>query len=427
MQRLTLFIILFLHSLQAGAQDVPRPAKPQDAPVLLRNATVHTGNGQVLENTSVLFDKGKIAQIGNAIAAPAGALELDLRGKHLWPGLIAANTQLGLEEIEAVRATRDAHETGKINPNARALVAYNTDSRVTPTVRSNGILIAQIVPTGDLISGSSSIVQLDAWNWEDAAMKADDGVHLFWPGMTIHSFPWSPPAEEQKKKMEERLAAIDVAMNEARTYLQVKQAGQIKKTDLRWEAMIPVLEKKSTLFIHAEGEKEITASVAFALRHQVRMVLVGGADCWRVTELLKQHDIAVILQETHSLPTREDDPIDIGSRLPKILQDAGVRYCLSKDPFWDVRNLPFVAGTAVAHGLTREQALRSITLGAAEILGIADRCGSIETGKDATLLVTSGDLLDMRTAAVEMAFIQGRLIDLGNKQKDLYQKFRSRP
>jgi imidazolonepropionase-like amidohydrolase len=408
------------------AQDVPTPAPAQSAPVLLKNATVHTGNGQVLQNTSVLFDNGKIVQIGVGINAPSGTKEMDLTGKHIYPGLVATNTTLGLDEIEAVRATRDNREPGKINPNMKALVAYNTDSRVTPTVRSNGVLVAQVVPSGELFSGTSCVVQLDAWNWEDAAYLADDGVHLFWPGMSLSQSPLAPPLDEQKKNRADRLSDIDVAMNQSRNYWMVKKAGTVKDIDQRWEAMIPVLEKKRPIYIHADGEKEISAAIAFSLRHEVRIVIVGGADCWRVVDLLKAHRIPVILQETHAVPQRADDPIDIASRLPKILLDAGVPFCISKDGFWDTRNLPFVAGTAVAHGLTKEEALRSITLSAAEILGIADKCGSVETGKDANLLITAGDLLDMRTATVEVAFIQGRQIDLGNKQKDLYKKFRNR-
>jgi imidazolonepropionase-like amidohydrolase len=207
--------------------------------------------------------------------------------------------------------------------------------------------------------------------------------------------------------------------------VKAKSTGEKIETDLRWEAMIPVLERKRQVFIHAQTEKEITAAVSFSLSHNLRMVLVGGAESWRVSKLLADHKVSVVLNETHSLPLRNDDDIDLPFRLPSILQKAGVRFCISKGPFWDSRNLPFQAGTAVAHGLGKEEALRAITLSPAEIGGIADRTGSIETGKDANLIVTKGDVLDMKTAEVELAYIQGRKIDLGNKQKDLYKKFRT--
>lgn len=408
------------------AQSLPTPAPAQSQPILLKNATLHLGNGTVIAPGDLLFLEGKIVEIGTVTKNLTDAKVIDLSGKHVYPGFIAPNTQIGLSEIEAVRATNDFAETGEINPNVRAIIAYNTDSRVTPTIRSNGVLLTQVTPTSGLFSGTSTIVQLDAWNWEDAGYLKDDGVHLNWPRMRFNDAPWAPPVEEQKKNARENQEKLDRAMTDAKAYAAAKKAGTLTQTDLRWEALLPVLEKKKPLYIHASDEKQIQAAVAFAVQHDLRMVLVGGADAWRVTELLRQRDIPVILHKTHALPVTEDDAVDQMYHTPKMLQDAGVRFCLSHQEFWNQRNLPFIAGTAAAYGLTPEQALSSITLSTAQILGIADRTGSLETGKDANIIVSTGDVLDMRTSQIEYAWIQGRQIDLGNHQTDLYKKYKDR-
>ena len=419
------FFLIFSRSLPG--QSVPAPGAAQDKTIILRNATLHLGNGKTIEKGDLVFSKGKIMEVGSVTQNYPTAEEIDLNGKHVYPGLIATNTQIGLNEIEAVRSTRDNDETGAINPNARSLIAYNTDSRVTPTLRSNGILIAQIVPTGGLVSGTSSVVQLDAWNWEDAAYQTDNGVHLWWPWMGIQSWPGSPAADEQKEKIAESLQKIEQLIQDARAYHKAKIAGKLKESDLRWEAMTPVLEGKTQLFIHADAQKQMGAVIEFVLRHKLKAVLVGAADARFFTRELIENNIPVILRKTHSLPRNEDDPVDFSFTTPKMLEDAGVLYCLSSEGFWDQRNLPFLAGTAAAYGLTKEQALRAISLNAAKILGMDAQTGSLEAGKDANLVVSKGDLLDMRDSQVELAFIQGRKIDLGNKQKDLYEKFRIKP
>lgn len=419
-----LLILLLGIATQLSAQSVPAPGPKQTLPIIFQEATIHTGTGEVLENASLLVVDGKIVEVGKVTQAFKNAEVINLKGKHIYPGFIAPATTIGLDEIEAVRATRDFRETGEINPNVRAIIGYNTDSRVTPTIRSNGILLAQISPRGGLFGGTSSVVQLDAWNWEDAAYKMDDGVHLYWPRMRFREGWWAPPIEEQKKRSAENLGKIEEAMLSARSYFELKQEGKVTQVDLRWEALAPVLAKEKPIFIHAHDEKQIMSAVAFANRHEVKMILVGGRDAWRVTELLKENEIAVILDQVHSLPATDDDDIDIIYRQPKMLQVAGILYCLGMRDFWNTRNLPFQAGTAAAYGLTPEEALATITLNTAKILGIDDRTGSIEVGKDANLIVSSGDALDMRTSNIEMAFIQGRKVNLANRQKDLVEKFR---
>ena len=405
------------------AQDVPTPAPAHKGSLLLENATIHVGDGSVIARGNVLVVDDKIAAVGVTEGLPADLERIDLAGKHLYPGLIAPITQLGLTEIEAARATNDQSEVGSINPNVRALISYNTDSRVTPTVRSNGILLAQITPDGDLLKGLSSVVQLDAWSWEDASYLPDDAVHLDWPSQQISVYPGAPPREEQEKRLKERMQLIENAMRDARTYAVAKAATTLPKTDLRWEAMIPVFERKKAIWISANTEKDIRSALEFAERQQVRMVLVGGADAWLLSDLLRQYQVPVVLRKPHSLPRTEDDPVDLPYNTPRILFKAGVLTCLSMDSYWNYRNLPFQAGQTVASGLTKEEALQMITLNTAKILGIDARTGSIAVGKDANLLVSTGDLLDVRTSQVELAWIQGRKIDLGNKQKDLNAKY----
>jgi imidazolonepropionase-like amidohydrolase len=421
-----LFSLLTFHCslfTWATAQSVPTPAPIHKGNLLLENATIHIGNGTVIEKGNVLIVDDKIQAVGTTDNLPATLTRIDLTGKHIYPGLIAPITQLGLSEIEAVRATNDRTEIGHINPNVRAIISYNTDSRVTPTVRANGILLAQITPDGELLKGHSTVVQLDAWTWEDAAYAMDDALHLAWPSQQISTNPHAAPREEQEKRIKERMAQIENAFRDARAYAEAKAANKLTKTDLRWEAMLPVLNGSKSVWIEANSEKDIRTALEFALRHQLKMVLVGGADAWLLSDLLRQYQIPVVLNKPQSLPRAEDDPVDLTFRAPMVLHQAGILTCLSMDNFWNYRNLPFQAGQAVAAGLDKEIALQLITLNTAKILGIDKRTGSIEAGKDANIVVSSGDLLDMRTSQVEMALIQGRKIDLGNKQKDLNAKF----
>lgn len=426
MNKLILTLAIVGLAVLGVAQSVPTPAAPQKAPILLTNGYLHIGNGKVIEKGNVLIQDGKLTAVGATGSEVAGVQTVDLQGKHVYPGLIAPVTQLGIDEIESVRATDDRSEAGAINPNARAIVGYNTDSRVTPTVRSNGILIAQIAPQGGLFPGTSSIVQLDAWNWEDATYQLDDALHMNWPRMNVWDAWWAPPAEKQKQQIKENVARINKFMDQAVAYQKLKESGRDYKTDLRLEAMIPVLKKEQDLFIRANSEKQIRAALAFAFRYDLNMVLVGGADSWLVAQELRENKIPVILRATQNLPRHSESDLDQPYKTPALLAAEGVSFCLSNGGFWQQRNLPFQAGQAVAFGLGKERAVQAITLDAARILGIDDRTGSLEPGKDANLIVSEGDLLDYRSSNVVHAFIQGREIDLGNKQKSLYEKFQPR-
>jgi imidazolonepropionase-like amidohydrolase len=424
------FLVGFLFTATTFAQGpvVPVPAPVQAKKIVLTGGIAHVGNGQVIENSVIVLDGGKIAAIGDGRTLKVDArdaLIFDINGKHVYPGLIAAATALGLSEIAAVRATQDRNETGDLNPNVRSIIAYNTDSEVLPTLRSNGLLMAQITPQGGIISGQSSIVQLDAWNWEDATTKADDGIWLNWSQMFTFEGWWAEQGGiKPNEKYSEQVDMIKAFFEEAKAYCQSKNHSE---ANLKMEAMCGLFSGTKKLYVNVNYVKEIVDVVNFAKSYGVQLVISGGTDAWKVADLIKENRVAVIVNQTHSLPNREDEDFDLPYRLPKLLQDAGIPYCITigagYDGYWQQRNLPFQAGTAAAFGLTKEQALSAITLNAAKILGIEQSVGSLEQGKDATLIISKGDVLDMRSSLVEYAFIQGRQIDLDNKQKALYRKF----
>jgi imidazolonepropionase-like amidohydrolase len=312
-----------------------------------------------------------------------------------------------------------------MNPSVRSIVAYNTDSHVPPTVRSNGILLAQIVPEGGRISGQSSVVELDAWNWEDAAYKMDMGMHLRFPSVNSISFDFLQGSISMRKneKYPAEMAELDAFFKEAIAY--AKNANPLPK-NLKMEAMKGVLAGTSTLFIHANTVKEITEGVLFGKKYGCKTVIVGGKDSWMITDILKANNVAVVLSEVQDLPSRNDDDIDQPFKTPAMLKAAGVTFCMSVSGGWQTRNLPLMAGHAVGFGLAYEDAITAITSDAAKILNIDSTVGTLEVGKDATLIITEGDVLDMRTSKVAQAFIRGKDIDLDNKNKQLHRRFKTK-
>ncbi len=415
--------ILFIGTLIG--QQTPAPAQSQ--PVLITGATAHLGNGEVIENSVIGFEAGKLTVVGQADVQTDNSKnwkKIDATGKHIYPGLIAPNSQIGLVEIGAVRATRDADEVGNINPNLRSIIAYNTDSKVTPTVRSNGILIAQVVPTGGSISGTSSVVELDAWNWEDAAYKLDDGVHLNWPAMMSWT-GWREgnPRRIKNKKYQEQVGEVKQFLAEARAYCQ---QSSVDDTNLKLAAMCGLFNQTSKLFIHVDDAEGITTVIPLKKEYSMDIVIVGGRDSYRAAELLAKHKIPVILSQTQSLPYHHDDDIDQPFKTPKMLHDAGVLFAIGGEGYWQQRNLPFQAGQSVGFGLPMEVAIQAMTQNTATILGIDKTVGTLEKGKDATLIISTGDVMDMRTSNIEQAFIRGKDISLDNKQKALYRKFREK-
>jgi imidazolonepropionase-like amidohydrolase len=406
------------------------PAPSQDHPIALKGATIHTVSGETISDGIVLFDDGIITSIAKDMALPDETEVIELTGKHVYPGFIAAYSGLGLIEISAVRATLDFAETGDVNPDVRAQVAFNPGSELIPVARANGITLALSVPSGGLISGISALMMMDGWTWEDMAIKSPVGLHVNWPDMRIS--PNSKKSEqEQKKERDDQIEKIYQAFANARAYLKAKEAEEHKgtpyhDTDSRWEAMIPVLKGKIPVFVGANEITQIEAAIDWASEENIKMVLVGGYDAWRVTDLLKERDVPVIITEIHRLPMRRWEGYDTPFILPLKLHEAGIKFCIAgSGSSFDAaseRNLPYHAATAAAYGLPKDEALKSVTLYPAQILGVSEQVGSLEVGKDATLIVTDGDPLEIMTQ-VEMEFIQGREVDLTSRHTQLYEKY----
>jgi len=413
----------------ATAQDNISPAKPNNGLIFIKNATVHTGTGEVLEHATIQINKDKIEKIGTDIAIPAGDVKVyDATGKHVYPGLIISNTNTGLREISnQVRGTNDYREIGELNPNVKSIVAYNADSKIINTFRSNGILLGNIVPEGFLITGSSSVVQFDAWTWEDAAYKTNNGIHFNMPSLLNRPNRTGQPRGDQPDPVK---LALDRIQQVKDFFMQAKAYNQTAKpaaANLKFEAVKGLFDKSQRLFIHCNLVKEMLVAIDFVKEFNFEVTIVGGSESFQIPELLKQHNISVILQQMHSLPTLDDDDIDQPFKTPAVLQKAGVLFAITdEDETTTGRNLMFNAGEASSYGLSKEEALQAITLSAAKILGIADRTGSIEVGKDANIIISEGDILDMRTSVVVKAFIQGRDIDLNDKHKELNEKYKAK-
>jgi len=410
------------------------PAPKQTHPIALTGATVHMVSGDNLEAATVLFAKGKIVAIGHNLALPDSTQTLDVTGKHIYPGLISANTEIGLVEVSAVRATRDYAETGDINPNVRAEVSFNPDSELLPVTRANGITLALSMPAGGLISGTSALMMLDGWTWEDLTLKAPVALHVNWPDMRLQpERPGGKSRKEQKAALDKKLERLKDAFRQARAYRKARSAEKsgaaIHDSDLRWEAMLPALDKQIPVIVHADDILQIEAAVDWAVAEDIRLVILGGYDAWRVTDLLKEHQVPVVVAGTLRLPERRWEAYDLPFTVPNKLYEAGISFCIASDggPFESAheRNLPYHAAMAAAYGLPKDEALKAVTLYPAQILGVADQVGSLEKGKDATLIVTDGDPLEIETR-VEREFIQGREIDLHSRHTQLYEKYREK-
>jgi len=428
------FSILSFCFLAANAQETVYPAPKQTQPIAITGATVHVGNGQVLNNATVVMVDGKITAVGTNVNIPAGAQRIDATGKHVYPGLILSSTNLGLVEVPSVRATNDVQEIGDMNPDVRSITAYNVDSKIINTLRSNGILLANIVPEGGLLSGTSSVVQLDAWTPHDAAYKTDQGVHFNMPSLLprpegrFGGFGrGGGPNANQTDPVKEGLEKVEQLKSFFRQAKAYNSETTHEQTNLKFESVKGLFDKSQKLYIHANTVKQMLVALDFVKDFGFDVVIVGGSDSWQIADLLKQNNVSVILEQMHSLPTATDDDVDQPYKTPAMLQKAGVTFAINdEDGQTRGRNLMFNAGTAATYGLTKEEALQAITLNAAKCLGVDKQTGSIEVGKDANVVISEGDILDMRTNNVTYAFIQGRQINLDDKQKQLNQKYLKR-
>ena len=403
----------------------------QQRSVLLLNGYLHIGNGEVVESAFIGIRDDKISEVKNSLATTFNREEwdtiIDLMGKHVYPGFIAPNSTLGLTEIDAVRATRDFNEVGQYNPHIRSQIAFNAESAVISTVRSNGVLIAQATPRGGEITGTSSVMMLHGWNWEDATVLQDDGVHVHWPSSLQGGGWWAEPAPKQRNENYEE------QKRELRNFLELAKAyasSNDPEFDLRLEAMKECFKGKKRVYFHAEELQQLLDVIDLAKALDIKYpVIIGGYDSHLLGRRLKDSDIPIMLGRVHSLPENDDDPIDLPFRLPALLQEQGIKFCLQNSgdmEAMNTRNLPFQAGTAMAYGLTPEQAIRAISLSAAEIMGIDKEFGSVEVGKSATLFVSEGNALDMKTNQVTHVLIRGEFVSPDNFQTELFKKYQEK-
>lgn len=405
------------------------PGKPQSQPILVANGDLHTVTSGVLKQTDILFQDGKIVKIAagldeNPQQLPSNTQIVSADGKQVYPGLIAMVTQVGMVEIGAVRATNDIKEISLTNPDLHAHVAFNADSEIIPTLRANGITHVQIYPDGKLLLGQSSLMNMDGWNWKDALTMADTGLHIKWPSIAVNNAWWmtQSPAEQRKasKKLRKKLSHF---MQVAKAYSDAELAGLTQKKDSRWHNMLPVFSGKQSVYVHANDRRDIQQSIAFFAEYDIKPVIVGGMDAWQVADYLAKHDISVVYTAPYGIPTRDGEAFDLSYRGAAALNAANVPTAIAISSSWSVRDLPFAAGMSVNFGLTQEQALRAVTLTPATIMGVDDRLGSLEEGKSATLIISSGDIFDFATHNVESMFIDGRAVDLNNRHKQLYDKY----
>jgi imidazolonepropionase-like amidohydrolase len=401
------FVFLLAHNLYA-----------QPTTTIIMNGTIHVGNGEVIENGVLVMEQGKIVQVGKTLnTLYKTAKVIDAKNKHIYPGLIAMNNIMGLNEIDAVRATHDYDENGSFNPNVRSLIAFNTDSKILPTAIYNGILFTQPVPQGGVISGSSSLMKAKGWNWEDAVVKTDDGIHLNWPQIGRNK-----PDEENQGEKE----VMDINRFFADAYQYSQQAKPV--FNARLAAMNGVFTRKMNLYVHANDAKSLVRAITFFKQNHptIKLVLVGAQEAYLITDLIRSYQIPVVLGNIHRLPAHNADGIDQPYQTPAQLAKLGITFALSQEGSWEARNLSYLAGTAAAYGLAKEEALMAITLTPAKIMGVDQQIGSLELGKDASLIICEGDLLDMKSSALSMVFLNGEEIDLKNEQVLLFEKYKKK-
>ncbi|MFL2870226.1 MAG: amidohydrolase family protein [Pirellulaceae bacterium] len=424
------FVFVLVLSSSAIALANPEvPGSEQSGPIAIIGGTVHSVSGEAIPNGIVLFDNGKVVKVGTDVKLPDDVKVIDANGKHVYPGLIDAFSNIGLVEINAVRATDDRGEVGLFNPNIKAEIAVNPDSEIIPVTRSNGVLMCLTVPYRGLITGQSACLQLDGWTTEDIALKTSVGMHIKWPTMApVSDWFVSKSAKEQIAERDKRLRQLEDYFEKARRYDEARAAGEISQLDLRLEAMRQVLSKEVPIIVTANGVQEIQSAVAFASLQDLKLIIFGGHDAPYCIDLLRKHRVPVIVGGVYRLPLRSDDAFDSSYTLCETLRKAGVQYCIASFGRFGgsmARNLPYHAATASAYGLPLSEAVKAVTLYPAQILGIDDRVGSIAPGMDATLVITDGHILDT-LSNVEVAFIQGRQVSLNDRHKRLFRKYEER-
>ncbi len=420
-------ILWTLAAATAEAQ-VRMTVPPQSEPVALQGATIHTVTSGVIENGTILFENGVITAVGVDVEIPDGARVVDATGKHVYPGLIDAYSTVGIAEIGAVDVSNDVNELGDFNPNVRADVAVNAESRHIGTTRSAGVLTTLTTPDGGLVSGMSSALALEGWSWEEMSMQSAAALNVNWPNPNPRRFRGFGgfrfgQQREPPPSYEEQVEQLKDFFAEARAYRDAVAAGEEVRSDSRYLAMMPVFDGELPVVVAADGAAQISDAVTWAQDENLRIVIRGGRDAIHVADRLAAEDIPVILTSTMAAPGRAHEGYDGAYSMPARLHEAGVRFAISGGSGSLYTNrLPFEAGVAVAFGLPEEEALKAVTINPAEFMGLDDRIGSLEPGKQATFLITTGTPLDM-TTDIEQAYIQGRELDMTDIQKFFFEKY----
>jgi imidazolonepropionase-like amidohydrolase len=419
-----LFLLLTAHFVIASDQI---PGAPQTKPILLTGGTIHTVSEELIDGGSILIVDGKIQSIGKSVKQPEDCEVIELsKDQHVYPGLIDSISQLGLVEIDSVSATIDTSETGSINPNVKAAVAVNPDSEAIPVARANGVLLATVAPSGGFVSGQSAFMMLDGWTWEDMTLQPNLAMHIGWPRFS--SRRGNTDREAALDRAEDQIEEFRTLILKARDYAAARSADSSLPVDARLESMLPMVNGEQPIVVSADGIEQIESAISFASQEGLRIIIYGGYDAPECAELLTATETPVILAGTYRTARFRHDGYDVPYALPAKLQELGIPFCICGSGQFgaaNVRNLPYQAATAVAYGLDEDVALRSITLSAAEIMGVADRVGSLEVGKDATLFIADGDILETATH-VTAAFIQGRTVDLTSRHTQLYEKYKEK-
>jgi imidazolonepropionase-like amidohydrolase len=414
-------------------------SQASDPGIILQGGTVHTISGKVIENGSVLIHNGKIVGVGQGLSAPEGYQAIDIRGQHVYPGMIDSASMVGLEKASEEQAS-DAQEMGLLNPQLRAASAVNTSSEAIPITRANGVTSVVEMPEGVLLSGQMSLVHLDGSNNNAMTVLPSAAIHLQFPAIVTRPIPPHDaddddddpaagasaepiPYAQAKQDYDDKMRALLAFFDNARHYRQAKLA-KVRgfETDLRYEALLPVLDGATPLFVTAVREREIREAIEFADKEKIRIILADAYEAYKVLPLISSHKIPVVLGPTRTLPLNPDDPEDRSFTIPGELYKAGIKFSIATFSGTAARNLPYQAATAVPFGLPLDEAYKAVSLNAAEIFGVANRLGSIEEGKTADLIVTDGDPLDVKTR-VNLMFIDGKPVNLDTHQKQLNEKY----
>jgi imidazolonepropionase-like amidohydrolase len=418
--------ILLAGTGRATEAQVRMTVPPQSEPIALQGATIHTVANGTIENGTILFENGVISAVGADVQLPAGTRVVDVSGKHIYPGLIDAYSQVGIAEIGAVEMSNDVNEVGDFNPNIRAELAVNGESRHIGTARTAGVLVTLTTPGGGLVSGLSSAMNMEGWTWEEMSLKGAAALNVNWPDPRPRRGRWGGWGgnnNQDRPSYEEQVQMLKGFFADARAYRDAVAAGQRVRTDSRYQAMIPALNGDIPVVVAANGVAQINDAVTWAEEEGIRMVIRGGQDAVYVADRLVANDIPVILTSTMAAPDRDYEGYDRQYTMPARLHEAGVKFAIAGGSgAANANRLQWDAGVAVAFGLPEEEAIRAVTQNAAEMMGIGDRVGSLEPGKDATLLITTGSPLETFTE-VEQAYIQGRELDMMDIHRWFFEKY----